>query len=55
VDELNPRWHIPLPVTTSADPTKPKAKFLLTKHEDKLVLEGVKPTEWVKVGRGRGC
>lgn len=48
-DESNPLWQIPIPVTTSADPTKAKAKFLLTIRESKFVVEGVKPSEWVKV------
>jgi hypothetical protein len=48
-DESNPQWQVPIPVTISADPTTPKAKFLLTKPEDTFILEGVKPAEWVKV------
>lgn len=48
-DETNPQWQIPIPVTTSTDPTKPKAKFLLTKEEGVFLVDGVKPSEWLKV------
>uniref|UniRef100_A0A914HD91 Aminopeptidase n=1 Tax=Globodera rostochiensis TaxID=31243 RepID=A0A914HD91_GLORO len=48
-DEAKPVWQVPFGVTTAADPTHPKAKFLLAKPEDKFIVEGIKPNEWVKV------
>ena len=48
-DEAASLWQVPIPVTVSSDPSKPKAKFLLDKAEDKFILEGVGPNEWVKV------
>ncbi|KAL3079369.1 hypothetical protein niasHT_037699 [Heterodera trifolii] len=48
-DEANPVWQVPFGVTTAADPTHPKAKFLLMKAEDKFIVDGVKSNEWVKI------
>ncbi|CAK5095767.1 unnamed protein product [Meloidogyne enterolobii] len=49
IDENKPVWQIPVSVTVRSDPSKPAAKFLLTKEEDKFVIEGVKSSEWIKV------
>nr|CAD2175436.1 unnamed protein product [Meloidogyne enterolobii] len=49
IDENKPVWQIPVSVTIRSDPSKPAAKFLLTKEEDKFVIEGVKSSEWIKV------
>ncbi|KAL7069747.1 hypothetical protein ACQ4LE_011147 [Meloidogyne hapla] len=49
IDENKQIWQIPVSVTIRSDPSKPAAKFLLTKEEDKFVIEGVKPSEWIKV------
>ena len=49
IDENRPIWQIPMSVTIRSDSSKPATKFLLTKEEDKFIVQGVKPSEWIKV------
>ncbi|KAF7633111.1 Aminopeptidase [Meloidogyne graminicola] len=48
-DENKPIWQIPVSITIRSNPTKPFKKFLLTKENDKFIIEDVKPSEWIKV------
>ena len=49
LDEGNALWQVPIPITVSTDPTKPKEKFLLKNAKEKFMMEGIKPDEWIKV------
>uniref|UniRef100_A0A915DG94 Uncharacterized protein n=1 Tax=Ditylenchus dipsaci TaxID=166011 RepID=A0A915DG94_9BILA len=42
-------WQVPIEIISSADPSMPVSKLLLTKNEDVLTVDGVKPTDWIKL------
>lgn len=48
-DELNSVWQIPITICTKSNPTTPKAKFFMTKSEEKFLLENIPKYDWIKV------
>uniref|UniRef100_A0A915EUB2 Aminopeptidase n=1 Tax=Ditylenchus dipsaci TaxID=166011 RepID=A0A915EUB2_9BILA len=51
-DELNSIWQVPIEVISASDPSTPISKLLFTKSEDVLTVDGVKPTDWIKLNAG---
>uniref|UniRef100_A0A8C5QIY1 Aminopeptidase n=1 Tax=Leptobrachium leishanense TaxID=445787 RepID=A0A8C5QIY1_9ANUR len=47
-----PQWMVPLSICTSEAPSSSKLKVLMDKPEVTVVLEDVKPDQWVKVNPG---
>ncbi|KAM4623125.1 puromycin-sensitive aminopeptidase [Discoglossus pictus] len=47
-----PLWMVPISICTSEAPASAKVKVLMDKQEMTVVLEGVKPDQWVKLNPG---
>lgn len=51
-DENNQLWQVPITISTSADPTTIKHRFLLTEREQEVIFDDIAPDDWVKVNAG---
>ncbi|KAM8947367.1 puromycin-sensitive aminopeptidase [Pelodytes ibericus] len=47
-----PQWMVPINVCTCEEPSSSKQKILMDKQEMTVVLDGVKPDQWVKINPG---
>lgn len=48
-DESNSIWSIPIIITTESNLSEPIYKFLLKDLKEEIVLENIKPNEWINV------
>jgi len=46
------QWLVPVTVSTASSPDEAVHKFVLNSREESVTIDGVKPTDWLKVG---GC
>ncbi|XP_063314909.1 puromycin-sensitive aminopeptidase [Pelobates fuscus] len=47
-----PQWMVPINICTCEAPSSSKLKILMDKPETTIVLEGVRPDQWVKINPG---
>ena len=51
-DDANPKWLIPITITTASSPQEPVFRAIMNESEQEFVVENVKPDDWIKVNSG---